>query len=219
MAGRNTQDYADFDVGVVRLHDKQFEYRKRQGRRYRAYIPKRYDGMLPKEMTLKHIEATAIEQLCATTPEVVQVAFNRGARACNEHGQLLIKADGSGLTPAQRKRARQKAKKHGKVFYKCPLCDVGLWGLDSFSTPAPALLRKMRSEVYSIRADGVRVGGPIGLMNLHECLEVIEYASVPSAAARWRQQMDDYLRCDAGVRLGDSTVKPRARGRSIRVRD
>lgn len=72
-------------------------------------------------------------------------------RCCNVHGERLVKADGSGLSPEALAASQKKAEEHGKLFMTCPWlnCDVGLWS-GSSSLPGTAELRRLRSEVFQL---------------------------------------------------------------------
>lgn len=103
---------------------------------------------------------------------------------CNHHGKILQKA--SELQGRAAERSKAKAHIHGRDFYKCPVCDVGVWQ-PSNSTPASAILRKLRSVLYKHLPDSLPMPVPIGRTNVKECLEMLREFTSDNAYRQWEK--------------------------------
>lgn len=81
--------------------------------------------------------------------QALMVSNTVAHRCCNVHGERLVVADGTGLTPEQLGASREKHKSHGKTFLVCPVggCDVGVWS-GSSSLPGTQELRRLRAQVF-----------------------------------------------------------------------
>jgi len=200
------------EVLIVGFKGKIYEYRKDPSVAdvYRGFVPEYLEGRLPREFR-------------RSNPQTVEI-LDKPVRCCNFHGVALFEPDGSELPKRARDRHEDLKRQHGRTFLKCPQCDVGLWGLTNYSTPATAFLRKMRSAAMSARSnkgisnrDLTSWGLPyIGRMNHEECLAVIEMGTrSETLVERWRH--------DAIADLERFTREPAAvsksTGRRVRLRD